>query len=415
MADPVTDKEKLLAEVFYHPRTGFGSVEQTLRTARARNGAINRQDVRNFLGKQEIRQRRKPLKVNSFVPDFPRQEFQVDLLDMGERAAPRYGFVAIDIFSKKGACFPIASKVASLTAEALHKTFGELGYPASIMCDEGGEFQGEFAAECKKEDVEIIRSRTGGRFVERFIRTLKLPIFERRKALGGNWTQYVQDVVDRYNDSVHNSIHEKPSFVADHEYDIPVLTQAHAQMEQHAKFPVKHEQIAVGDHVKIRIKSPAFYKETFNSWSPEVYTVESIDEEAPQGPLYHLTGYRRPLLRFELKKIADVHRLVNGELRSALQQVRHPPVAPPAVPAVPAAPRPPPQPASRPITRSVAAAAAAVPAVSAAAAGGQASARAFAAPRALPLPPRPPIAPAVAAARLRSPPRRPMTRSQTKL
>ena len=418
MADPVTEREKTLASVFYHPRTGFGSVEQTLRNARLRDAGITRQHVRSFIAKQEIRQRRKPLKVNSFVGFFPRQEFQVDLLDMGERAVPRYGFVAIDIFSKKGACFPIASKVASTTAEALRKTFGELGYPASIMCDEGGEFQGEFAEECKKEDVEIIRSRTGGRFVERFIRTLKLPIFERRKALGGNWTQYVQDVVDNYNDTVHNSTHEKPSFVADNETNNAVVTTAHAWMVRQAKFPVKHEQIAVGDHVKIRIKPSGFYKETFNSWSPEVYTVESIDEEAPQGPLYHLTGYRRPLLRFELKKIADVHRLVNGELRSALQQVRHPPAAPPvAPPAVAAAPRPPPQPASRPITRSVAAAAAAaaVPAVSAAAAGGQAAARAFAAPRAMPLPPRPPIAPAVAAARLRSPPRRPMTRSQTKL
>ena len=145
------------------------------------------------------------------------------------------------------------------------------------MCDEGGEFQGEFAAECKKEAVEIIRSRTGGRFVERFIRTLKLPIFERRKALGGSWTQYVQDVVDKYNDSPHSSIHAKPSFVADHEYDFAVLDRTHDHMTKHAKFPVDHEEIAVGDHVKIRIKPSAFYKETFNSWSSEVYTIESID------------------------------------------------------------------------------------------------------------------------------------------
>jgi len=427
MPDPITEREKTLASVFYHPRTGFGSVEQTLKQARIRDAGITRQHVRDFIAKQEIRQRRKPLKVNSFVADFPRQEFQVDLLDMGETTVPRYGFTAIDIFSKKGACFPIRSKLASETAEALRKTFGELGYPSSIMCDEGGEFQGEFAEECKKEDVEIIRSRTGGRFVERFIRTLKLPIFERRKALGGNWTQYVQDVVDKYNDTVHNGTHEKPSVIADHEYDFPLLSRAHAWMEHHAKFPVKHEAIAVGDHVKIRIKSPAFYKETFNSWSPAVYTVESIDEHAPQGTLYHLAGYRRPLLRFELKKIEDVHRFAGGELRSTLQQVMYPPVAPAVAVAGPAVPRPPIPPAARPITRSVAAAA--NHAVSAAAAGGHAAADALAAsgvggsssssalPRALPLPPRPRTVPtpAVAAARLRSPPRRPVTRSQTRL
>ena len=209
MANAPTDREKLLAGVFYHPQTGFGSVEHTLKAARVQDAIITREHVRAFLAKQELRQRRKPLKVNSFVAMFPRQQFQVDLLDMGEKAMLRYGFVAIDIFSKKGACIPIRSKVASETTEALRKVFGELGYPSSIMCDEGGEFQGEFAEECKKEDVNIIKSRTGGRFVERFIRTLKMPIFERRKALGGVWTQYVQPVIDRYNDTEHSSIHEK--------------------------------------------------------------------------------------------------------------------------------------------------------------------------------------------------------------
>jgi len=351
----ITDRERTISSVFYNPRTGFGSVEQTLKAARQISPQITREHVRNFLAKQEIRQRKKPAKVNSYVAQLPRQEFQVDLLDMGERANPRYGFVAIDIFSKKGACFPIHTKVANETAAALRKTFDELGYPASIMCDEGGEFLAEFAEECKEQAVELIKSRTGGRFVERFIRTLKLAIFERRKALGGNWTQYVQDVVDKYNDTVHTSTHAKPDYLAEHEYDFPIVKRAHAAMMRQAKFPVNHPQISVGDRVKIRIKQNGFYKETFNSWSPEVYTVESVDNEAPQGTLYRLEGYRRPLLRFELKRIEDVHRYSAGELRSVLQQMRHPPVAPNPPVAAPAAAVPPvPAVVRRPITRSVA-------------------------------------------------------------
>ena len=99
-------------------------------------------------------------------------------------------------------------------------------------------------------------------------------------------------------------------------------TTAHAWQMRHAKFPVTHDTIGVGDHVKIRITPTAFYKETFNSWSPELYTVERIDADAPQGKLYHLTGYRRALLRFELKKVADVQRY-NGELHSVLNEVIH--------------------------------------------------------------------------------------------
>ena len=97
---------------------------------------IKREHVRAFLAKQEIRQWRKPLKLKSFVAAFPRQEFQVELLDIGENAVPRYGFVAIDIFTKKRSSFPIRNKFANETADALRKTFGELGYPSSRMCDE---------------------------------------------------------------------------------------------------------------------------------------------------------------------------------------------------------------------------------------------------------------------------------------
>ena len=186
-----------------------------------------------------------------------------------------------------------------------------------------------------------------------------MPIFERRKALGGAWTQYVQPVIDRYNDTEHSSIHEKPSVIAEHEYDFPMIKEAHESLMKQAKFPVKHESIAVGDHVKIRIKPKAFYKETFNSWSNEVYTVERVDLETPEGPTYHLQGYRRPLLRFELKKIEGVQRFSGGQLQSALHLVQHPQIAPVPVPGVPAAPRPPPDPIPRPITRSVSHAAAA--------------------------------------------------------
>ena len=230
------------------------------------------------------------------------------------------------------------------------------------MCDEGGEFRGEFAQLCENKDVKILRSRTGGRFVERLIRTLKLRIFERKKALGGIWTAYVDHVIDQYNDTMHTSIHAKPNHVSSNEYDIPVITRAHTWMQRSAKYPVTHEALSVGDTVKIRIKASSFYKETFNSWSPKVYTITSIDATTPEGATYQLEGYHRPLLRYELKKIVDVHRVAHGELQSALHLVRHPAVPHVPVPAI-AAPaivvpvprvRRPVLIAPRPFTRSVA-------------------------------------------------------------
>jgi len=189
--------DNLLAAIFYDKRTGFGSVESTFQAAKRQDPTIKKADVRRFIAKQEVRQRRKPLKVNGYVAKLPREEFQVDLLEFGKLAKPRYGFCCVDIFTKKGACIPIKKKTSDLTAEAMMKCFTELGYPTSVMSDEGGEFSGKFDELLGREDVRHIRSRTGGRFVERFIRTLKKPIFERRQALGGRWADHVEDVVDR--------------------------------------------------------------------------------------------------------------------------------------------------------------------------------------------------------------------------
>jgi hypothetical protein len=154
---------------------------------------------------------------------------------------------------------------------------------------------------------------------------LKARIFDRREALGGNWTGYIKDVVESYNEDKHKSTHYAPNTIAEDECNMPLVHSAWENMMKHAKFPTKHEQLEIGDRVKIRIKPSGHtdYKETFNSWSNEVYTVESIDRTQPQGTVYHLEGYRRPLLRFELLKVRDVQRRVNGNIVSVLQTVQH--------------------------------------------------------------------------------------------
>jgi hypothetical protein len=94
-----------------------------------------------------------------------------------------------------------------------------------------------------------------------------------------------------------------------------------------------------------------------------VYVVNRIELHSQAGTLYHLDGYRRPLLRFEMLKVRDVMRPVAGQLRSVLHERLHVrPVLAPAQ-AVAALARPAPVPIFRPVTRSAAAAAAAPPAV----------------------------------------------------
>lgn len=409
----LSEKERVIAEVFYHKRTGFGSLQDTWKQARARDASITRDDVRRFLAKQEIRQRQKPRRneTNSFVPVLARDEFQVDLADFGELANPRYGFTCVDIFTKFAVMLPLRTKSTTETTNALKQVFQQMGYPTSIVCDEGGEFHSEFARLAMEEGVDIVYSRTGGRFVERLIRTLKLDILERKNVYGGSWSQYVDDVVAKYNDSVHSATGFKPSELEKEEYNFPLQHTAHQHMLKRAKFQVKRASIEVGDKVKIRIKQPSFYKETFNSWSKEVYTVDGVDFNEAGRRQYHLNGYRRALLRFELFKVDDVQRPINGQVRSVLQEVQRPRMLPAqAVAALRIARAPPPN--FRPVTRSVAAAAAsgsgAAPIPAAAARAARAlQAEGFAS-GPLPAPGR------NARAYALEPARRPLTRSQTK-
>ena len=191
------------------------------------------------------------------------------------------------------------------------------------MCDDGGEFKGEFAELCKDESIEIVLSITGGRFVERFIRTLKHSLHQRTQSLGKAWDKYIYDVVDQYNETVHSSTGEKPDYLADNEYNFKVVRHAYEEQSKHAKFPTKHPPLVVGDHVKIRIKQKAFYKETVDSWTSDVYVVERV-ELSMHGKQYYLTGYKRPLLRFELKKVDDVQQYVDGNSTSKIKPVVEP-------------------------------------------------------------------------------------------
>ena len=309
-------KEQILAETYYDERQGFGSIEHTLKRAREKDATITRADVKEFLDKQEVKQQRKPTQVNSFVADLPRQEFQVDLADFGLHARPRYCFVAIDIFSKKLFALPLRAK--SDAADAVQPMFKALGYPISVMSDEGGEFKGDFSENLHADLVEQILSRTGGRFVERVIRTLKMALHLRTHSFEGSWHKYLQAVVDQYNDRIHTTTGARPNNVAKKQYDMDYLENVHAQIQNHAKFPVSHPSLKVGDYVKIRIKPSGYgqYKETFNSWSTQAYKVLGVDDNLDGGARYRLEGYHRPLLRYELKKVNDVQRpnVVGGRL-----------------------------------------------------------------------------------------------------
>ena len=87
---------------------------------------------------------------------------------------------------------------------------------------------------------------------ERFIRTLKNKIFKHMTAISKNiYFDVLDDIVDKYNNTVHKTIKMKPIDVTDDSY-----------AEYNEDFNKKDPKFKVGDHVRISKYKNIFAKGT---------------------------------------------------------------------------------------------------------------------------------------------------------
>ena len=80
-------RRRTIKAVYEDPRTGFGSIAQTLQQAQVRDPSISRGEVKAFLDGLRVNQDRPQRGYNSFVPLEPMNQLQVDLADMRAFAA----------------------------------------------------------------------------------------------------------------------------------------------------------------------------------------------------------------------------------------------------------------------------------------------------------------------------------------
>ena len=141
-------RRRILAEVYYDPARGFGSIEKTLRLARERDRWITRDEAADFIRKQTIKQNyERKRRLGTFLASAAREQFEIDLIDFSARDpggpsymldedVPRYAVIAIDNFSKKIAVVPVERKDAGLITRALDSIFQDMGVPVRIVSDE---------------------------------------------------------------------------------------------------------------------------------------------------------------------------------------------------------------------------------------------------------------------------------------
>ena len=143
-----------------------------------------------------------------------------------------------------------------------------------IWVDEGGEFHKKFFKRFLKiNKIEMYSTCNEGKSVvaERFIRTLKNKIFKHMTAVSKNVDfDVLDDIVDRYNNTVHRSIKMKP---------IDVTSDSYAEYNEDSN--VTKPKFKVGDHVRISKYKNIFAKEYTQNWSGEVFVVSKIKDTVP--------------------------------------------------------------------------------------------------------------------------------------
>ena len=142
---------------------------------------------------------------------------------------------------------------------------------------------------------------------ERFIRTLKNKIFKHMTAISKNsYFDALDDIVHKYNNTVHKTIKMKP---------IDVTSDSYAEYNEDPSNK-KDPKFKVGDNVRISKYKNIFAKGYTPNWSEEVFVVSKIKNTVPwtyvisdlngepiSGSFYEKELQKTSQEKFRIKKI----------------------------------------------------------------------------------------------------------------
>ena len=106
---------------------------------------------------------------------------------------------------------------------------------------------------------------------ERFIRTLKNKIFKHMTAVSKNvYFVVLDDIVNKYNNTVHRNIRMKP---------IDVTSDSYAEYNEDSS--ETKPKFKAGDHIRISKFKKVFAKGYIQNWSEEVFVVSKTKDTVP--------------------------------------------------------------------------------------------------------------------------------------
>lgn len=308
------EKDKVLEKIYYDVDEGFGSVRDLYEKSKKVDAGITLEYVRTWMSKQSNKQTRNYKNYNSYTAPFPKYEFQIDIMDVISllkdvgvemKDQPRYGFICIDIFSKKAHVVPMFNRDGDAVYNACMETFKVMGQPLSIYSDDDGSFKSKKLQDyLKGEGIEHIITLTHANVIERLIRTVKKMLADRMRHNKKPWVEMLTPVLKRYNSQTHSSTGTSPN----KGYDLDNAVQVRANQILKEKHNRRYPNITEGDYVKVFDKGKGNYvsrKETRSQWSSKKYKVILVGKDMLNNKYYKLDGLTKRYNRHELLLIND--------------------------------------------------------------------------------------------------------------
>ena len=220
----------------------------------------------------------KKFKKRKVYSSFRDNIWGVDLADMQSLSKFNNGYkyllCAIDLFSKYVWVIPLRDNKGTSTVKAFQRIISQGRKPNKIWVDQGGEFYNKsFKDFLKINNIKMYSTFNKAKSVvaDIFIKTFKKRIFKHMTAISKNvYVDVLNDIVNRYNNTVHKTIKMKPIDVTDDYY-----------VKYNEEFNKKDSKFKVGDHVKISKYKDIFAKGYTPNWTKEVFIVNKIKNTVP--------------------------------------------------------------------------------------------------------------------------------------
>ena len=203
----------------------------------------------------------------------------VDLADMQSLSKKnkdiKYLLCAIDLYSKYAFVVPLKDKKGISIVNAFNKIIKQSNSakPNKIWVDQGKEFYNHVFKKWLSDNHIIMYSTYNeGKSVvaERFIRTFKNKLYKHMTATGKNvYYDVLDDIVNEYNNTKHNTIKMKPKYVGDN---------GRVYIDEHNE---KDSRFKVGNRVRISRFKNIFAKGYTPNWSKEIFIVDKVNYTVP--------------------------------------------------------------------------------------------------------------------------------------